>query len=123
MRRWPSATAGANAPVAPTPCRAGTTTPFHFGATLTTELANDKGTFTDGDGPKGEDRGQTTDVATFPANAWGLHDMHGNVWEWCGVAARGKVTLPLAAPQALSPHPSSTTPHLVCFFRKSPTPP
>jgi formylglycine-generating enzyme required for sulfatase activity len=51
-------------------CRAGSTTPFHFGATLTPELAN-CGT------------AQTTEVASFPANPWGLHDMHGNVWEWC----------------------------------------
>ncbi len=64
-------------------CRAGSTTPFHFGATLTPELANYDGTSAYGDGPRGTDRQQTTDVASFPANAWGLHDMHGNVWECC----------------------------------------
>jgi formylglycine-generating enzyme required for sulfatase activity len=64
-------------------CRAGTTTPFHFGATLSTELANYDGNYVYGDGVKGIDRQQTMDVASFPANAWGLHDMHGNVWEWC----------------------------------------
>jgi formylglycine-generating enzyme required for sulfatase activity len=64
-------------------CRAGTNTPFHFGATLTTELANYNGKYTYGDGQKGAFREQTIDVASFPANAWGLHDMHGNVWEWC----------------------------------------
>jgi formylglycine-generating enzyme required for sulfatase activity len=64
-------------------CRAGSTTPFHFGATLTPELANYDGNYTYADGPKGPYRQETTDVATFPANQWGLHDMHGNVWEWC----------------------------------------
>ena len=64
-------------------CRAGTTTPFAFGETITTGLANYDGKYTYGDGPKGEDRGQTTPVGSFPANAWGLQDMHGNVWEWC----------------------------------------
>ena len=64
-------------------CRAGSTTPFHFGATLTPELANYNCNHVYGNGPKGTYREQTIDVASFPANGWGLHDMHGNVWEWC----------------------------------------
>ena len=64
-------------------CRAGSTTPFHFGETLTTELASYDGNYTYGQGPKGSYREQTTDVGSFPANAWGLQDVHGNVWEWC----------------------------------------
>ena len=63
-------------------CRAGTTTPFHFGATLTT-LANYDGRSTYASEPKGVYLGQTTDVGTFLPNAFGLYDMHGNVWEWC----------------------------------------
>jgi formylglycine-generating enzyme required for sulfatase activity len=64
-------------------CRAGSTTPFHFGATLTPELANYNGNHVYGNGPKGTYREQTVEVASFAANGWGLHDMHGNVWEWC----------------------------------------
>ena len=64
-------------------CRAGSTTPFHFGDTISTEVANYDGNYIYGQGSKGIYREQTTDVASFPANAWGLHDMHGNVWEWC----------------------------------------
>ena len=64
-------------------CRAGTTTPFAFGDTLTPDLANYDGNYTYGSGPKGTYREKTTDVGSFLANAWGLQDMHGNVWEWC----------------------------------------
>jgi len=64
-------------------CRAGTTTPFYFGDTITTDLVNYDGNYPYGAAPKGVYRKQTTDVGSFPPNAFGIYDMHGNVWEWC----------------------------------------
>ena len=64
-------------------CRAGTTTEYHFGDTINTDLANYDGNYSWNDSPKGQYREQTTDVGSFPANPWGLCDLHGNVWEWC----------------------------------------
>jgi len=64
-------------------CRGGTTTPFHFGETITTDLANYNGSYSYGNAPQGESRSQTTQVGIFPPNGFGLYDMHGNVHEWC----------------------------------------
>lgn len=64
-------------------CRAGTKTPFHFGETLTAQLANYDSFKTYGSAPTSKHVGQTTEVGSFPPNAFGLYDMHGNVWEWC----------------------------------------
>jgi formylglycine-generating enzyme required for sulfatase activity len=67
-------------------CRAGTATPFHFGETISTDQANYNGNYVYGKGHKGVYRQKTVEVGQFPPNAWGLHDMHGNVWEWtCSV--------------------------------------
>jgi sulfatase modifying factor 1 len=64
-------------------CRAGTTTPFSFGDTISSDQANLDGTITYGNGKRGRLRNKTTPVGSFPCNAWGLYDMHGNLEEWC----------------------------------------
>jgi formylglycine-generating enzyme required for sulfatase activity len=64
-------------------CRAGTTTPFNTGETISTNDANYDGRAVYGEGKRGEYRQKTTLVASFKPNVWGLYDMHGNAWEWC----------------------------------------
>jgi formylglycine-generating enzyme required for sulfatase activity len=64
-------------------CRGQTKTPFYFGPTITSNLANYKGIFSYGKEQKGEDRHITTPVGQFPPNSFGLYDLHGNIGEWC----------------------------------------
>ncbi|MEG5060147.1 bifunctional serine/threonine-protein kinase/formylglycine-generating enzyme family protein [Microcoleus sp. A2-C5] len=64
-------------------CRAGTTTPFYFGETITPDLVNYNWNYPYASAPKGTYPAKTTAVGSFPPNAFGLYDMHGNVWEWC----------------------------------------
>jgi formylglycine-generating enzyme required for sulfatase activity len=64
-------------------CRAGTTTPFHYGDALSSKQANFNGLFPYGGAEKGIYRRQTMKVGSFAPNAFGLYDMHGNVAEWC----------------------------------------
>ncbi|MDV3351970.1 formylglycine-generating enzyme family protein [Leptothoe sp. LEGE 181152] len=64
-------------------CRAGTTTPFYFGETIAADHANYNGLYVYGQGKKGVYREKTTPVDLFLPNSFGLHDMYGNIWEWC----------------------------------------
>ncbi len=68
-------------------CRAGTDSPFAFGAEITQEQVNYNGNLScnHGDGGSGEGmfRRRTVAVKHLPCNRWGLYEMHGNVWEWC----------------------------------------
>ena len=83
-------------------CRAGTTTLFNFGNVLNGDKANYRGNYPYGTSTKGKYLVETSKVGSYPANAWGLLDMHGNVWEWCldwyGSYPRGAVTDPVGSP-------------------------
>ena len=97
-------------------CRAGTSTAYCFGATIHSDLVNFNGSDASRfdqlnmPDPQPQWRKQTTPVGMFPANAWGLHDMHGNVWEWCldhvhssyeGAPCDGSALLDSEAPKEL----------------------
>jgi sulfatase modifying factor 1 len=80
-------------------CRAGTTTPFYFGETISTGQANYSGDAVYGNGKKGVTRKCTTPGGSFPPNAWGLYDMHGNVAQWCQDRFSKYPQQPLTDPQ------------------------
>jgi formylglycine-generating enzyme required for sulfatase activity len=64
-------------------CRAGTTSPFHFGSEVNGTQANCDASFSFGLTRKGPSLRRTCEVGSHEPNAFGLYDMHGNAWEWC----------------------------------------
>lgn len=75
-------------------CRAGTITPFNLGENIMPEQVNYHGNYPYNGARKGEYRERTVPVKSLPPNAWGLYEMHGNVWEWCADGRREYKALP-----------------------------
>jgi formylglycine-generating enzyme required for sulfatase activity len=84
-------------------CRAGTTSPFNTGDTITTEQANYNGNYPYNGNAKGTYREGTTALGSFSANAWGLYDMHGNVWECCWDWFDDYASVPQTDPMGAAP--------------------
>jgi len=82
-------------------CRAGTQTPFSFGAQIDSNLVNFDGTNPYNNGKPSQYRRETVEVKTLPANAWGLYEMHGNVLEWCQDWYGDYSSQPVIDPQGL----------------------
>lgn len=80
-------------------CRAGTATPFSWGEQIDSSLVNFNGNYPYNNGRKSEYRRQTVAVKELPCNDWGLHQMHGNVWEWCHDWYGGYPSQPVTDPQ------------------------
>ncbi|HNC99639.1 MAG TPA: formylglycine-generating enzyme family protein [Myxococcota bacterium] len=79
-------------------CRAGTETAYHFGENIHSNQVNYDGNYPPPGGRQGEYRERTMPVKALPANAWGLYQMHGNVWEWCADDRWGYAAAPLEDP-------------------------